>query len=152
MSLSFETPKTEKELRQRSSFGFLTERQFRVLNLRSRGYLQREIARELGISRAGVSLLERRARKRVELARQTLKMYDLATRQQHKVTIEVGTRLQQIPMVVLHEADRFRVHLRSNMVEILRMVKKLKEDCLADGRTTERIVFSFNERGKLSLL
>ena len=135
----------------RSRSGFLTEKQFRVLALRSRGFSQQEIANELGMSRAGVSMLEGRARKQVERARQTLRLYEM-TQTQPKVTIGVGTRLQQIPMVVLREADRFHIHLRSNMVEILRMVKKHKRGSLSNGRTTEKITFSFNERGRLSLL
>jgi hypothetical protein len=53
---------------------------------------------------------------------------------------------------VLQEADRYNVHLKSNMVEILRMVKKQKRNSISqEGRTTEEIFFSFNERGKLSI-
>jgi HTH-type transcriptional regulator, fmd operon transcriptional regulator len=129
----------------------LTEKQFRVLDLRSRGYSQREIAFELKMSRASVSMIEARAKKQVQRARQTLRMYKL-TQSQHKVIVQAGTRLQQVPMVVLQEADRFRIHLRQNMVEILRMVKKRKAALISDGRTSEKIVFSFNERGKVSLL
>jgi HTH-type transcriptional regulator, fmd operon transcriptional regulator len=96
-------------------------------------------------------MIEARAKMQIERARQTLRMYKL-TQSQHKVCIVTGTRLQQVPMVVLQEADRFGVHLRSNMVEILRMVKKRKGALMTDGRTSEKIVFSFNERGKVSLL
>jgi TFX-like DNA-binding protein len=60
--------------------------------------------------------------------------------------------LQQIPMIVLQEADKHGIHLRSNMVEILRMVKKLKANSLGtDGRINEKLIFNFNERGKLFL-
>ena len=150
------TPGVKKRGPRRFSgnrIGFLTEKQFRVVSMRSSGYSQREIGTELGLSRAAVSMLESRARKQVERARQTLRMYELATKAQHEISIEIGTRLQQIPMLVLQEADRSKIHLRSNMVEILRMVKRQRSSCLnEDGRTTQKLVFSFNERGKLFLV
>jgi len=147
--------KQDEATRQRfsllKSYGFLTEKQFRVLSLRSKGYTQQEIASELHTSRANVSMLEGRAKKQVERARKTLRAYELS-QTQHVVTIEPGTRLQKVPMVVLLEADKFQIHLHSNMVEILRMVKKQKPDSWSsDGKTKEEIVFNFNERGKLSL-
>jgi HTH-type transcriptional regulator, fmd operon transcriptional regulator len=136
-----------------SSLGFLTKKQFQILCLRDSGYLQREIALQLHMSRSSVSMIEARARGQINKARQTLRVFELSRAQtQHIVTVEKGTRLQKIPMIVLEEADRFQIHLRSNMVDILRMVKKLKGDNLADGRTRDKIVFVFNERGKLALL
>lgn len=131
--------------------GFLTEKQFRVLLLRSRGYTQKETASELHLSRSSVSMVEARARKQIERARQTLKLFQM-TQTQHTVVIPLDTHLQQIPLVVLQKADKYNIHLRRNMVEILRMVKKEKPDALSeDGRTVKKIFFSFNERGKVSL-
>jgi HTH-type transcriptional regulator, fmd operon transcriptional regulator len=135
----------------KSFLGSLTEKQFRILSLRSRGFSQSEIAGELKLSRASVSMIERRARKKIEQAKQTIKIYNLV-QTQHDVTIEVGTRLLEVPMVVLKEADRAGIHLKSNMVEILRIVKSRASDSLSqDGRTIKKISFSFNERGKLLL-
>src|SRR3984893_18521948 len=150
-----EIPK-ERDSQARQSFsnsrmGFLTEKQFQVLSLRSRGYTQLETSLELRISRSSVSMVEARARKQVQRARQTLKLFEM-TQTQRIVAIGAGTRLQQIPLLVLQEADRYNVHLRKNMVEILRMVKKEKPRALTqDERTVKKIFFSFNERGKISL-
>ncbi len=132
--------------------GLLTVKQYHVLDLRSRGYSQLEVAHLLSMSRASVSMLEKRARKQIERARQTMKVYELSQKRQHKVKIKTGTRVQQIPMNVLQEADRFQIHLQPSMVEILKMVGKEREDSLKDGRTIKEISFAFNERGKLSLL
>ena len=142
---------TEQRFSIPKSFGFLTEKRSRVLALRSKGYTQLEIANELHTSRANVSMLEGRAKKQVEKAKETLRVFDLS-QTQHIVAIEPGTRLQKVPMIVLLEADKFQTHLQSNMVEILKMVKKQKPDSWSpDGKTIEEIVFNFNERGKLSL-
>ncbi len=45
---------------------FLTEQQIRVLQLRAKGLKQSEIAEILGTSRANVSILERRALRRLK--------------------------------------------------------------------------------------
>jgi Tfx family DNA-binding protein len=132
--------------------GFLTEKQSRVLFLRSRGFTQIEIAKDMKLSRASVSMIEGRARKQVQRAKHTIQYYDLIQRQ-FEVTVNPGVRLQQIPMIVLQEADKNGIHLRSNMVEIIRVVRKMKSGSLgADGRITEKLEFRFNERGKLALL
>ena len=131
--------------------GFLTEKQAQILHLRCRGYTQREIAAELKISRASVSMIEGRARRQVRRAKQTTEFFEFI-QNQYEVTMESGTKLQQIPMIVLQEADNHKIHLRSNMVEILRMVKKTKGASLGpDGRINEKLIFTFNERGKLFL-
>ena len=133
-------------------YGFLTEKQSRILFLRSRGFTQLEIAKQMKISRASVSMIEGRARKQVIRARQTIHYFE-AVQKQYEVVVNSGVRLQQIPMIVLQEADKHGVHLRSNMVEILRTVKKIKSNMLGtDDRLTEKLEFRFNERGKLSLL
>jgi transcriptional regulator len=96
-------------------------------------------------------MIEGRAKKQVLRARQTVQYYELV-QAQYEVVVDSGVRLQQVPMIVLQAADKHGIHLRSNMVEILRIVKKLKADCLGvNGRLTEKLVFHFNERGKLSL-
>lgn len=97
-------------------------------------------------------MIEGRARRQILRARQTIQYFDLVEKQ-YEILVNPGTRLQQIPMVVLQEADKHGIHLRSNMVEILRIVKKMKGSSLGtDGRLTEKLLFRFNERGKLSLL
>jgi HTH-type transcriptional regulator, fmd operon transcriptional regulator len=132
--------------------GFLTKKQSRILFLRARGFTQTEIGREMKLSRASVSMIEYRARRQILKARQTLQYFD-AVQRQYEVKVLPGTRLQQIPMVVLQEADKNGIHLRSNMVEILRMVKKDKGFCLGlDGRLIDPLLFRFNEKGKVSLI
>ncbi len=97
-------------------------------------------------------MIEGRARRLVIRARHTVQYFELVEKQ-YEVTVSPGARLQQIPMIVLQEADKHGIHLRSNMVEILRIVKRTKAGNIgADGRLTEKLHFLFNERGKLSLL
>jgi len=143
----------EKEFKaSKLMFGFLTEKQFHVLELRSRGYTQRDISQLFHTSRAAISMIEGRAKKQIEKAKETVKIYETFSRNQHKVTIEIGTRLQKIPVLVLQEADRFQIHIQYNMIEISRLVRKHMPDCLNNGLTVKEITISFNEKGNISIL
>jgi Tfx family DNA-binding protein len=42
--------------------GFLTERQYKVLELRVKGYKQDEVARMLGTTRENIAMIEKKAR------------------------------------------------------------------------------------------
>ena len=128
--------------------GSLTDAQYRVLVCRGKGMTQLETACELGTTRANVSMIELRARRRVQMARQTLDAYR-STLTDHVLTIPKGTRFYDIPSAVLREGDRWGVHLQSNIVDIVRLVKGVRPGCLEAGRTTRRISFVFNGAGKL---
>jgi transcriptional regulator len=93
-------------------------------------------------------MIELRARRKVALASQTLQAYR-TTLTDHLVRVPRGTRFYDIPSVVLGEGDRWGVHIRSNIVDIVRMVKDLRPTCLRNGRTTRSISFVFNRAGRL---
>ena len=128
----------------KSRMGFLTEKQFRVLSLRfSRIYSDGKRRLNSAYPDRAFPWWKREVKNKLQRARQTLKLIEL-TQTQHSVVIPLGTRLQQIPLVVLQEADRYNIHLRKNMVEILRMIKKEKPYSLSDdGRTSEENIRLF---------
>lgn len=130
--------------------GSLTEMQYRVLLCRGRGMTQKETARELQTTRANVSMIELRGRRKVGLAQETLKAYQ-TTLTDHVVLVPRGTRVYDIPSFVLGEGDRYGIHIQSNMVEIIRMAKGVSPPCVDRGRTTRRLSFVFNQRGRLRL-
>ncbi len=137
-------------LLRNSKLGLFTPNQFHVLKFRSEGLTQVQTARALGTSRANVSMIELRARRKLGQARDTIRAYE-SVLSSHSVEVKKGTRLQQIPELVLHEGDRYGIHLQSNIVDIIRMVKSLKPPCVASGTTSSRLLFTFSQRGKLSV-
>ncbi len=128
--------------------GSLTDSQYRVLVLRGKGLTQKEAAAQLGMTRAGVSMTEHRARKKVRAARKTLEAYQ-STLAIYRVLVPKGTRFYEIPPIVLRAGDRRDIHLQSNLVEIIRMVREIRPPCLENGRTTRGIHFFFNQVGTL---
>jgi Tfx family DNA-binding protein len=111
---------------------------------------QRETARELRTSRANVSMIELRARRKIREARETLRAYQ-STLTDHSVQIPKGTKTYDVPPVVLKEGDRFGIHMRSNIVEIIRLVKSARPSCVEGGKTKRNITLVFNQNGKLRI-
>ena len=132
-------------------YGSLTKSQFLVLKYRASGLSQLQTAKKLSTSRANVSMIELRAKKKVKRAEETLRAYQSILGKKYIVKIKEGTRLQEAPSIVLREGDKNRIHLNSNLVEIIRMVKRADPNCLKDGSITRDIEFSFNQNGNLSL-
>jgi len=133
-----------------SKLGLLTKQQYLVLKYRSKGLSQLETARELRTSRANVSMIELRARRKVRRARQTISAYQ-SVLSSHSVIIDKRARLQEIPSIVLHEGDKYGIHIKSNLVEIIRLVKSIKPSCLGDGKTIRKLKFTFAQSGKLQV-
>jgi HTH-type transcriptional regulator, fmd operon transcriptional regulator len=130
--------------------GSLTDLQYQVLARRGKGMTQQETAMEMGTTRANVSMIELRARRRVAQAKETLDVYQ-STLTNHLIKIPKGTRFYEVPTLVLKEGDRWGIHMQSNVVEIIRMVKDVRPSCLAKGRTARSISFVFNKAGKLRI-
>jgi len=131
-------------------FGLLTARQFNVLKFRARGLSQLETAVEMNTTRANISMIESRAKRKIARARDTIRAYE-SVLTSHSVVVEVGTRLQEVPSIVLQEGDKYGIHLKSNLIDIIRMVKSIKRNTLKNGRTVRKLYFSFNQKGKLTL-
>lgn len=130
--------------------GLLTDAQYKVLLYRGRGMTQQEIALELGTTRANVSMIESRARKKVERAGKTILAYR-STLTEHVLKIQRGTRFYDVPSTVLREADRWGIHLKCSMVDIVRMVRGMRPSCLEGGKTTRPLSFVFDRSGRLHL-
>ncbi|MHB1907409.1 MAG: Tfx family DNA-binding protein [Nitrososphaerales archaeon] len=140
----------QESKKEQPRLGLLTKRQFLVLQHRANGLSQLETAKKLSTSRANVSMIELRARKKIDRARDSLRAYD-SIFSKHYVKINKGTRLQDIPRIVLSEGDRSKIHLRSNLVEVIRMVKSIDPPCLKEGRITRDLEFAFTQGGFVSL-
>lgn len=113
----------------------MTELQARVLELRTRGLSQAEIARRLKTSRANICILERRARENIARAERTLA---LAARLRAPVvlTIKAGEDVLDIPKRLLRAADAAKVKVRLSTPELIARIRELAGDKLR-GRFTE---------------
>lgn len=98
-------------------YGLFTEKELAVLKLRARGLTQREVAEILGVSRTTISTIERAALRKVRLAEETINIYrELCSRA--SLTIKSGTKLVEIPAIILRKADELGVKLKGNFTYI----------------------------------
>jgi Tfx family DNA-binding protein len=131
--------------------GYLTPLQLHILSLRARGFTQEEIAKKLGLTRSTVSVIEARAKGKVEKAKRTIDAYETVCATRHNVVIPKNTRLAQVPFLVFKVADGLGIHLKVNIMDIIRMVKIKSPNCVDHGRITRRLAFTINERGEVYL-
>ncbi|WP_254523585.1 Tfx family DNA-binding protein [Natrinema caseinilyticum] len=82
----------------------LTDRQVEVLELREKGYTQREVADELGTTGSNVSAVERAAEENVEKARRTLELVR-TLRAPAQFTVSAGTSFEELVSRVYGHGD-----------------------------------------------
>jgi HTH-type transcriptional regulator, fmd operon transcriptional regulator len=138
------------KIRTETKLGLFTKLQLLVLKHRSDGLSQAETARKIGTSRANVSMIELRAKRKLARARETLAAYE-SLLSEHSINVARGTKLHDVPTFVLAEGDKYGVHLRSNLIDIIRMAKRADPDSARDGGLTRDLKFVFAQSGILSL-
>jgi len=109
--------KRYKSTSKKNYYGLFTEKEYTVLKLRAQGLTQREVAEILGVSRTTVSALERSAKRKILLAEKTLSIYrELLSRV--VFVINSGTRLVEIPAIILRRADELGIKLKGDFTYI----------------------------------
>ncbi len=93
-------------------------------------------------------MIEWRARRRLAKARETIRAYELM-QEDFKVEIREGTKLADVSAIVLNACDKRHVHLRSTIVDIIKVIKSLKPDCISDGRVSRKILLRVDRDGSL---
>ena len=102
---------------KQKSFGLLTEKQLEVLALRKKGLSYKEIAKRLKTTRENIYILEKRGLRNIEIARETI---EIAKHQGIlcEIQLKEGTRLIEIPKIIVDEADKRNVKLKANFTRI----------------------------------
>lgn len=141
----------QQHVAPKSKRGSFTIEQYMVLKYRARGFTQKETADALSTTRSNISMIEARAKRKLRDARTTIRAYQsfLST---NSIVIQKGTRLQELPFLVLHEGDRRGVHIKSNVIQIIKLVKLFESKSIRSGKTSRHLRFVFNSQGKLSFL
>ena len=113
----------------RRTYGLLTERQLEILRLRRRGLSYSEVAKKLKTTPENIMILEKRAKRNIELAKTTLE-FACSEGGGGRVELKPGTRMVDIPRIVMDEADRIGLKLRADFVRIYNEIR------FKIGRTT----------------
>jgi len=131
------------------NIGVLTQKQFKILTLRAKGLTQREVARQLKTTRANVSMIEFRARHKLENAKRTISVYNSMQEGFH-VTIPKGAELANVPDIIKKNCLKRHMELRSKPASIIRLVTTIWPDYVSDGRLKRGLTVNVDGNGNLT--
>ncbi len=122
----------------KSRTGSLTKIQLEVLKLRIAGLTQEEVAGRLGTTRQNVSLVERRARRNVEKAEETIAAYkrlNIAA----SITLKPTTHLVDVPRMLVDAADAAGVRISGDFSQVYRDLRRCAGDRIKGPRVAEAV-------------
>lgn len=132
--------------------GFLSDRQFKVLQLRiKKGLSQAEVASMLGTTRENVTIIEKRAKRNIRLAEETLQTYRLLLCVA-KIKIEAGTRLIDVPVIVVKSGDNIGIKLKVNFTRMYDEIRFEAVDCTSGGRVVKPFTIAIFRDGSTEII
>lgn len=124
----------------------LTHRQAQVLALRERSIPQREIAEQLGTSRANVSSVEASARDNVARAHETVAFAE-TLQAPVRVEVDEGTDLYDVPSRVFSACDDAGVKVSRTAPELMKQVSDAAGDAVVGREVKRDLVVSVTSEG-----
>lgn len=128
---------------------FLTEKQLKILALRSEGLTQEEIAKKLGTSRENVTITEKRARENIEKARRTILAYERLN--PILMTIEEGTDIFNIPRKIFREADKHGIKVLHNTTSLIGMLRRKASGKILGNKVNKTFKILILRSGKIEI-
>lgn len=132
--------------------GLLSDRQFKVLQLRiKKGLLQREVAGVLGTTRENITIIEKRARRNIRLAEETLQTYRLLL-SVAKIKIEAGTHLIDVPGIVVKSGNGIGMKLKVNFTRMYDEISFKARDCISGSRVAKPFTIAIFKDGSIEVM
>ncbi|MHA1349155.1 MAG: Tfx family DNA-binding protein [Candidatus Odinarchaeia archaeon] len=133
-------------------YGYLSELQFKVLRFRIvKGLSHKKIANILGTTRENVTIIERRARRNIKLAEETLQAYRLLFSMAN-IRIEVGTHLIDVPGILVKAGDTSGIKLKVNFTRIYDEIRFKAEDCISGSRVVKPFTIAIFRDGSIEVM
>lgn len=128
----------------------LTERQLEVYVRRLRGEKLEEIARDLGTSKSNISAIEKKARRKIELAYNTVRLVEQIVDAQI-ITVHPGTDLYEIPGIIYRKGDEMGIKIRYSGPALIKMLVERCSHKLRNREVVRQIIIGIKEDGDLSM-
>lgn len=136
----------------RKRYGFLSEKQYKVLQLRiEKGLSQSEVASILGTTRENIAIIEKRAKRNVQLAEETVRIYKLLL-SASRVRIEPGTHLIDVPGIIVKAGDNAGVKLKVNFTRIYDEIRFKAGDCISGYRVVKPFTVAIFRDGDIEVI
>lgn len=139
---------TRQILRHRGTI--LTPRQMRILQLRSTGLTQSQVAKRLHTSRENISIIEHRAHRNVKAAKATLAAIEYLS-ETRELIIPSGTSIFEAVSMTLTRADTLRIKLSMNADSILAAIRSKCKGRIRGHHFTAVVRIRINDDGSLTI-
>ncbi|MGC8555870.1 MAG: Tfx family DNA-binding protein [Conexivisphaera sp.] len=130
--------------------GFLTERQLEILRMRRKGMSYEEVAKVIGTTKENVMILEKRAIRNIRLAKETIE--SAAAVAGEEILIPKGTRLVDVPPMIVDRANSVGLKLSLNMPTLMAQLSGSLRNLVRDGVLTEDVRAFLLPDGSVSLV
>jgi Tfx family DNA-binding protein len=134
----------------RRRYGLLTEAQVEIIRLRLAGLTQEEVAKRRGTTHQDVAAIEKRARRNLKLAEETIGTYEKLT-SATSIEIEPGTHLVDVPRQVLNAADRANIRLKADFTRIYNEIKYKAAGSVEGTRVVKPITVHIQKDGDIEI-
>jgi hypothetical protein len=128
----------------------LTPSQIKVLELRTKGYTQKEVADILGTTRANISITERRAKENVEKARRTIEVFERIGAPL-KVDIEAGKDLFDVPKEVFSKASKSGIKVKEDSLSLIEKIREEVDQKVRGRNIREKIEIVVLKDGRVMI-
>jgi len=136
---------------RRKRHGLLTKAQVEVLKLRLMGLTQEEIASKFGTSRQNVAIIEKRGRRNLRLAEETIRVYEKITTAA-SVKVKPNTHMVDIPRLVIDAADKAKVKLRADFTRIYNEIRFKAPGCVKGAKVVKTITVLILKDGDIEVI
>jgi Tfx family DNA-binding protein len=135
----------------RKRIGLLTKSQINVLRLRHAGLTQEEIARKFGTTRQNIAIIEKRGKRNLQLAEETIREYD-KIKTAASLRIKPGTHMVDIPRFVIDAADKAQVKLKADFTRIYNEIRFKAAGCVRGAEIVKPITIMILEDGDVEVI
>ena len=135
---------------RRRAGGFLTERQLEILRMRRSGMSYDDIAKSIGTTKENVMILEKRAIRNIRLAKETLESASSIAGEE--IVVPKGTRLVDVPPLVVNRANSSGVKLSVNMPTLMAQLSGALRGIVKDGVLVEDVKIYLLPDGSISII
>jgi len=113
--------------------------------------LQREVAGVLGTTRENITIIEKRARRNIRLAEETLQTYRLLL-SVAKIKIEAGTHLIDVPGIVVKSGNGIGMKLKVNFTRMYDEISFKARDCISGSRVAKPFTIAIFKDGSIEVM
>lgn len=131
--------------------GLLTKAQVEVLKLRLMGLTQEEIASKFGTTRQNVAIIEKRGRRNLRLAEETIRVYENITTAA-SVKVKPNTHMVDIPRLIIDAADKAKVKLMADFTRIYNEIRFKAPRCVKGPKVVKPITVLILKDGDIEII